>query len=110
MCRISRNVICKKCRGTGAKGGATTKCPACNGQGFRIVQQQMAPGFNVQMQQTCDRCGGKGQTYKTACPNCGGKKVCVPAISSQSAHAVLAFLQLLFGLRALSLSVCLRCV
>jgi len=73
--RVARNIICKKCRGTGAKGGATTKCPACDGRGFRIVQQQMAPGFNVQMQQTCDRCGGKGQTFKTACPHCGGKKV-----------------------------------
>jgi DnaJ-class molecular chaperone len=75
LCSISRNVICKKCRGTGAKDGATKKCPACDGRGFRIVQQQMAPGFNVQMQQTCDKCGGKGVTYKTKCPVCDGNKV-----------------------------------
>lgn len=73
--RISRNIICPKCRGTGAKDGQTTKCNACQGRGVRMVQQQMAPGFVVQMQETCPECNGKGQIYKSKCPHCQGKKV-----------------------------------
>ena len=73
--RISRNVICPKCRGTGAKDGEQSRCNACQGRGVRMVQQQMAPGFVVQMQETCSECGGKGQIYKTKCPHCQGKKV-----------------------------------
>lgn len=70
-----RNVICHKCRGTGAKGGKMKKCKKCNGQGVVMVQRQMAPGFNVQMQQHCEKCGGKGKTFKTKCPICSGHKV-----------------------------------
>jgi DnaJ-related protein SCJ1 len=73
--RISRNVICPKCRGTGAKDGETQKCRACNGRGVRMVQQQMAPGFVVQMQETCSECGGRGNIAKAACPHCNGRKV-----------------------------------
>ena len=73
--RISRNVICVKCRGTGAKGGSMKKCKACKGQGVRLVNQQMGPGFTVQMQQQCPRCGGKGSIIKHKCPACGGAKV-----------------------------------
>lgn len=73
--RISRNVICPKCRGTGAKDGETIKCKACGGRGVRLVQRQMAPGFVVQMQEACGECGGRGNIPKAACPHCGGKKV-----------------------------------
>lgn len=40
-----------------------------------MVQQQMAPGFVVQMQETCPECGGRGNIAKSACPHCGGRKV-----------------------------------
>ena len=40
-----------------------------------MVQQQMAPGFVVQMQETCSECGGRGNIAKAACPHCQGKKV-----------------------------------
>ena len=73
--RISRNVICPKCRGTGAKDGETIKCKACGGRGVRLVQRQMAPGFVVQMQEACGECGGRGNIPKAACPHCGGTKV-----------------------------------
>jgi DnaJ-class molecular chaperone len=72
---FERNVLCSKCRGTGAKGGKTMKCPACNGQGAKIVLQQIAPGFNIQTQQTCDRCRGKGHTHSENCPVCNGHKI-----------------------------------
>jgi len=73
--RIGRNIICPKCKGSGAKDGATQKCKACGGRGVRMVNQQMAPGFVVQMQETCPECNGKGQTFKTKCPHCQGKRV-----------------------------------
>lgn len=53
----------------------TVKCKACQGRGVRMVQQQMAPGFVVQMQETCGECGGRGNVAKSACPHCNGRKV-----------------------------------
>ncbi|KAI9911964.1 hypothetical protein PsorP6_009494 [Peronosclerospora sorghi] len=72
---FSRQVVCRKCRGTGAKGGKTTTCKKCRGSGHVLVQQKMGPGFTVQMQQPCPKCGGRGKTFKTACPFCHGHKV-----------------------------------
>jgi len=72
---VTRKVLCTKCRGTGAKDGETKKCKKCNGQGMRMVVQQLGPGFNVQMQQPCEECGGKGTIPKSVCPICGGAKV-----------------------------------
>ena len=56
----NRNVVCKKCDGTGAKGGETTRCKRCNGQGQVIENVQVMPGFRMQQQKTCPVCGGKG--------------------------------------------------
>jgi len=72
--KIARKVICKQCKGSGAKGGATKKCQACNGQGHKVTLQQLAPGFNVQMQQPCEACGGTGKIAKAECPICHGAK------------------------------------
>ena len=73
--RINRNIICPKCRGTGAKDGEVKKCHTCQGRGVRMVQQQMAPGFMVQMQETCPDCQGRGNIAKHSCPHCSGRKV-----------------------------------
>ncbi|KAL3674890.1 hypothetical protein V7S43_000816 [Phytophthora oleae] len=73
--QFARNVICRKCRGTGAKGGKTTTCKTCGGTGHVLVEQKMGPGFTVQMQQPCPKCGGRGKTFKEACPFCHGNKV-----------------------------------
>ncbi|GLD98521.1 hypothetical protein PINS_up007218 [Pythium insidiosum] len=73
--RFMKNVICRKCRGTGAKGGKTTPCKTCGGQGVVLVQQRMGPGFTVQMQQPCPKCGGKGKVFREHCPHCHGHKV-----------------------------------
>jgi len=72
---IQRNVLCEKCRGTGAKDGKTVTCQACGGKGVRLQQVQVGMGFNVQMQVTCDRCGGRGHTHAANCPHCAGRKV-----------------------------------
>lgn len=73
--QLARNSICRKCRGTGAKDGKTTTCKTCGGQGVVLVTQRMGPGFNVQMQQQCPKCGGRGKVFKTHCPFCHGHKV-----------------------------------
>lgn len=72
--KVNRKVLCSKCRGTGAKGGETIKCKKCKGQGVVMQLQQLGPGFNVQMQTTCESCNGRGNTFKVACPTCQGKK------------------------------------
>lgn len=72
---IQRKVLCSKCRGTGAKDAETKKCKSCNGQGHKMTIQQLGPGFNVQMQQQCEVCHGKGTIPKSQCPICGGAKV-----------------------------------
>jgi DnaJ-class molecular chaperone len=74
IARFSRNVICRKCRGTGAKDGKTKKCKTCGGTGAVLVHQRMG-GFTVQMQQTCPKCGGKGKVFKKHCPHCHGQKI-----------------------------------
>lgn len=73
--QFSRNVICRKCRGTGAKDGKTTTCKTCGGAGVVMVQQRMGPGFTVQMQQPCPKCGGRGKVFTHQCPHCHGNKV-----------------------------------
>jgi DnaJ-class molecular chaperone len=40
---LPKKVLCTKCRGTGAKGGATKKCAVCGGKGVRMTTQQMMP-------------------------------------------------------------------
>ncbi|ETO15979.1 chaperone protein DNAJ [Reticulomyxa filosa] len=51
---FKRNVICNHCRGTGAEGGETKKCPN---------------------ESICPKCHGKGQTYKKECNVCHGQGV-----------------------------------
>jgi len=72
---IRRNEICKKCKGTGAKDKKTMKCKACDGQGVRLQSINSGFGFNMQMQVTCERCGGRGFLAAERCPHCGGQKV-----------------------------------
>ncbi len=58
---------CKKCKGTGAKGGKLSNCSTCNGQG----QVHMRQGF-MTFAQTCPHCAGSGQSVKDKCQNCSG--------------------------------------
>jgi len=71
-----KQVLCPKCRGTGAKDPDDVKvCSACKGSGVKIFTQQLGPGFVTQTQRTCDVCGGKGRVAKSQCPFCKGTKV-----------------------------------
>jgi len=57
---------CETCNGNGATEFET--CPACNGQGGRIHQQD-----NMVIQQTCGGCMGQGRRPKKMCETCDGK-------------------------------------
>jgi DnaJ-class molecular chaperone len=71
---VRRNVYCSTCKGSGAEGGKTKTCPKCNGQGVVKVVQNM--GFmQIQTQQPCDKCKGKGRTNEKDCKVCKGRKV-----------------------------------
>lgn len=72
---LSKNVVCSHCHGTGGKLGQTKQCPKCKGRGSVVEQMDTGMGFSFQMQNTCNRCGGKGIVFKESCPHCKGKKV-----------------------------------
>lgn len=71
-----KQVLCNKCRGTGAKKASdVTVCSGCKGTGMKVKIQHLGPGFVQQTQTVCDECGGKGKKVTSVCPHCGGKKV-----------------------------------
>lgn len=73
---FDRKMICTLCDGTGAKSRQDIHtCSVCNGQGVRIVRQQIMPGFVTNAQMTCDQCGGIGKIIKEKCSKCNGGKV-----------------------------------
>lgn len=71
---INRNVYCPDCRGSGAKDGKLKQCPKCKGQG--VVLQMVNMGImQMQMQQHCPQCGGKGTTRAANCAKCRGNRL-----------------------------------
>ena len=72
---IQKNIICTSCRGTGAKDGITKTCSYCDGRGVRLEKVNVGIGFTMQMQTTCQYCGGHGKTHAERCPTCGGRRV-----------------------------------
>jgi DnaJ-class molecular chaperone len=73
--KVARKVLCKACKGSGAKGGQTTTCPHCGGKGQVMSLQSLGPGFNIQMQTPCTHCQGKGKIAKHVCPICQGSRL-----------------------------------
>lgn len=73
--KVARKVLCKACKGSGAKGGQTTTCPHCGGKGQVMSLQSLGPGFNIQMQTPCDKCQGKGKIAKHTCNVCHGSRL-----------------------------------
>ena len=73
---VERQILCPKCRGTGAKSPKDMeKCHECGGKGVVIQKRQLGPGFVQQIQAQCSKCGGKGRIIKEHCPHCHGDKV-----------------------------------
>ena len=72
---IQKNVICSHCHGTGGKLGQTQKCTKCHGRGQVVEDVDTGMGFTFKMQNVCNKCGGKGISFKEACPHCRGRKI-----------------------------------
>jgi len=75
---VTRNVLCSKCSGSGAKPGVEGgKCKGCEGRGIRLIIKQLGPGMIQQMQTVCPECNGRGETIneEDKCKECKGKKV-----------------------------------
>jgi molecular chaperone DnaJ len=71
--RLRRLVICKVCRGTGAKDGeALEACSACHGTGQIRRYQNTFLGRIVNVV-ACARCRGEGRVIKEPCEKCKGK-------------------------------------
>jgi DnaJ homolog subfamily A member 2 len=78
--KVNRDVICNKCQGTAIKSSSSItdiKCADCKGKGFKIVIQQLGPGFITQQQTHCNMCKGSGDFIpdKDRCDECKGNKV-----------------------------------
>ena len=71
---FERNRLCPKCHGTGGKAGKTKRCPACRGKGVTYQTIEML-GMEMQMEQECEKCGGRGKIFSEVCPHCKGKKI-----------------------------------
>ena len=68
--KVTRDVACKTCHGSGAKEGSKPEtCATCNGRG-QVVHAQ---GFFM-VQTTCPRCRGEGKLIKDACGDCKGRR------------------------------------
>jgi len=75
--RISRNIICDACKGTGSKKeGTMYKCKGCDGNGIRI-EVQVHGNMRLQRQMPCSECNGKGEVIPDSdkCEKCNGMKV-----------------------------------
>ncbi|KAJ9650741.1 DnaJ-like protein xdj1 [Neophaeococcomyces mojaviensis] len=73
----TKNVICSKCSGSGAKEGVDPReCATCKGQGVRQVVQQVGPGMLTQRLVECSACEGTGKVVnpKDKCKKCKGKR------------------------------------
>lgn len=69
--RFTRQDVCDKCTGSGAKPGSKpVKCQTCSGRG-RVIQTGLGGMFR--METTCPGCNGRGQVVKEFCDGCRGR-------------------------------------
>eukprot|EP00479_Gromia_sphaerica_P008432 TRINITY_DN31_c1_g1_i2.p1 TRINITY_DN31_c1_g1~~TRINITY_DN31_c1_g1_i2.p1 ORF type:complete len:441 (-),score=138.51 TRINITY_DN31_c1_g1_i2:242-1522(-) len=75
--RLTKNVLCGTCDGSGSKSGQSTTCRSCRGTGVKIIVKQLGPGMIQQMQTSCPECRGEGQAVpdEDLCNSCHGQKV-----------------------------------
>jgi len=71
--KISRNISCEKCGGSGAAPGTQPEtCPECHGRGQVARQQNLGMFGAFQSVGPCGRCAGSGQIIKEKCGSCDG--------------------------------------
>ena len=75
--KITRNVVCTKCKGSGCKEGKSPiKCPDCGGRGQKVIEQRSGPMISRTIT-TCPKCKGTGESVdpKDKCEHCNGQKI-----------------------------------
>lgn len=74
---LQKNIVCDKCEGRGGKKGAVSKCTTCNGSGYVVRVNQIAPGMIQQIRSHCSDCDGNGEKInpRDKCKTCDGKKI-----------------------------------
>ncbi|MCK4777866.1 MAG: molecular chaperone DnaJ [Actinomycetia bacterium] len=66
---VNREVVCEKCKGTGAKPGTFPEnCMQCQGRGVVAISQGV-----FSLSRTCPQCGGEGKINKNPCKDCRGR-------------------------------------
>lgn len=70
-----RTENCASCSGKGAASDAKVeKCKKCGGSGRIRTQARTILGNQI-IEQTCNQCNGKGETFDKACDTCKGKGI-----------------------------------
>ena len=70
--RVSKNVLCTTCHGSGAKSGSKpVTCETCQGTGQIKQVQRTILGQFVNVVE-CHTCGGEGSIVKDRCRDCAG--------------------------------------
>ena len=73
---ITKQKLCKKCKGTGAADKESFKtCKHCRATGHVVQQVQIMPGFVQNQHVQCPKCKGKGKSVTKPCSVCKGKRV-----------------------------------
>jgi molecular chaperone DnaJ len=67
---VTRQELCRACRGSGHLPITETRCLHCHGAGT----VKSARGHMV-FSKPCAQCGGSGRQAQTPCPSCGGQQV-----------------------------------
>ena len=72
---LNKQVICPRCKGTGAEPGTKMKeCPTCRGKG-QIPKIQQTVFGSFARYSTCPKCQGKGKIPEKPCNVCQGKGI-----------------------------------
>lgn len=69
--KVNKEIACKTCTGSGAKGGSFETCKMCKGTGAFTQVRQTILGM-MQTQTTCSSCSGQGRVIKDKCSACHG--------------------------------------
>ena len=70
--KLTKDVPCDTCNGTGAKPGTSKKtCPNCGGSG-QVRTVRKTPLGQMQSVSACPNCGGAGMINEDPCKSCGG--------------------------------------
>ncbi|MBR1793521.1 MAG: molecular chaperone DnaJ [Bacteroidales bacterium] len=72
--KVKKQVACKTCGGTGAKGSSYETCPHCHGSGVVVEVRRTILG-QMQTQSVCPHCGGEGRIIKDKCHDCRGEGI-----------------------------------